>query len=113
MDFLLIGSKNEDDVNVLVITDHFTHYAQAFVTNNQRTNTVIDVFINQYDVQYGWPEKILTDQGTSFEAKLFKDLCDEAKIRKMRTTPYHTMGNGQPERFNRIITHDDRYFTRS
>ena len=35
MDFLQIGSKKENDVNVLVITDHFTRYAQAFVTNNQ------------------------------------------------------------------------------
>ena len=103
MDFLLIGSKKENDVNVLVITDHFTRYAQAFVTTNQQTNMVIKVFIDQFVVHYGWPEKILTDQGTCFEAKLFKDLCDEAKIRKMRTTPYHPMGNGQPERFNRTL----------
>ena len=57
MDFLLIGSKKEDDVNVLVITDHFTRYAQAFVTNNQQTKTVIGVFIDQYVVHYGWPRK--------------------------------------------------------
>ena len=103
MDFLQIGSKKEKDVNVLVITDHFTRYAQAFVTNNQTTKTVIGVFIDQYVVHYGWPERILTDQGATFEANLFKDLCDEAKIWKMRTTPYHPMGNGQPERFNRTL----------
>ena len=103
MDFLLIGSKKESDVNVLVITDHFTRYSQAFVTNNQQTKTVIGVFIDQYVVHYSWPERILTDQGTSFEAALFKDLCKEAKIRKMRTTPYHPMGNGQQERFNRTL----------
>ena len=73
------------------------------MTNNQQTKTVIGVFIDQYFVPYGSPEKILMDQGTCFEAKLFKDLCDEAKIRKMRTTPYHPMGNGQPERFNRTL----------
>ena len=103
MDFLLIGSKKENDVNVLVITDHFTRYSQAFVTNNQQTQTVIKVFIDQYVVHYGWPEKILMDQGTCFEAKLFQDLCKEAKIRKMRTTPHHPMGNSQPEHFNRTL----------
>ena len=103
MDFLLIGSKKEKDTNVLVITDHFTRYFQAFFTSNQQTSTVVKVFIDKYVVHYGWPEKILTDQGASFESKLFKELCEEAKICKMRTTPYHPMGNGQPERFNMTL----------
>ena len=103
MDFLLVGSKKERDTNVLVITDHFTRYAQAFVTSNQQASTVAKTFVDKYVVHYGWPEKILTDQGTCFEGKLFKNLCQEAEIRKMRTTPYHPMGNGQPERFNRTL----------
>ena len=65
--------------------------------------TVVKVFIDKYVVHYGWPEKILTDKRASFESKLFKELCEEAKICKMRTTPYHPMGNGQPERFNRTL----------
>ena len=103
MDFLQIGSKKDKNTNVLVITDHFTRYAQAFVTNNQKTATVVKTFIDKYVVHYGWPEQILTDQGQSFEGHLFKDLCKEAQVRKMRTSPYHPMGNGQPERFNRTL----------
>ena len=103
MDFLQIGSKKERNTNVLVITDHFTRYAQAFVTANQQTTTVVKTFIDKYVVHYGWPEQILTDQGQSFESKLFKVLCQEAQVRKMRTSPYHPMGNGQPERFNRTL----------
>ena len=103
MDFLQIGSKKERNTNVLVITDHFTRYAQAFVTSNQQTTTVVKTFIDKYVVHYGWPEQILTDQGQCFESKLFKVLCQEAQIRKMITSPYHPMGNGQPERFNRTL----------
>ena len=37
MDFLTIESgKTGKDVNILVVTDHFTHYAQAFVTLSQK-----------------------------------------------------------------------------
>ena len=42
-------------------------------------------------------------KGQCFEGKLFKALCKEARVRKMRTTPYHPMGNRQAERFNRTL----------
>ena len=103
MDFLQIGSKRADKgkpIYVLVITDHFTRYAQAYVTTNQTAHTVAEVFIHKYVVNYGWPEKILTDQAQDFEGKVFKKLCDQALIKKLRTSPYHPQGNGQPERFN-------------
>ena len=39
MDFLRIGGKEDRNANVLVITDHFTRYAQAYVTGNQQAAT--------------------------------------------------------------------------
>ena len=56
------------DENVLVVTDHFTRYAQVYVTRTQpaqmRAKTQWDTFI----VHYGLPKKILTDQGPNFES---------------------------------------------
>ena len=43
------------------------------------------------------------DQGQTFNGKLFEALCKEAKILKLRTSPYHPQTNGQPERFNRML----------
>ena len=49
LDFLQIGSKKKDKgkpIYVLVVTDHFTRYAKAYVTTNQTAHTVAHVFIN-------------------------------------------------------------------
>ena len=49
---------------------------------------------------YGFPEKILSDQGRNFESALISELT---QIRKLRTTPYRPEGNGSCERFNRTL----------
>ena len=80
--FLQIGSKclnKSKPIYILVITDHFTHY--TYVTENQTTQTVAKEFINHFVTNYGWPEKILTDQAQTFEGKVFNKLCDEALIK--------------------------------
>ena len=103
LDFLGIGGKKDKLKNVLVITDHFTCYAQCYVTEQQTAKTVADVMINQFFANYGWPDKILTDRGTSFENLLFQEICDQAKVKKLRTTAYHPQTNGQCERFNKTL----------
>lgn len=42
-----------------------------------------------------------SDQGASFESELIAELLELAGIDKSRITPYHPMGNGGTERFNR------------
>ena len=54
MDFLKIGGKDDKNTNVLVVTDHFTRYAQAYVTCNQQASTVAHVFIDNFATNYGW-----------------------------------------------------------
>ena len=100
MDFLKICGKDDKNTNVLVVTDHFTRYTQAYVTGNQQLSTVARVFVDNFLTNYGWPTKILMDQAKDFSGLLFSALCQEAKIRKMRTSPYHPQTNGQKERFN-------------
>ena len=62
MDYLKIGSKDDPNSNVLVITDHFTRFSQAYVTVNQQAATAArGVFVREFVNNYGWPTKILTD----------------------------------------------------
>lgn len=55
MDFLAIEPDTKGMANVLVITDHFTRYAQAFPTKDQRATTVAKVLWEKFFVHYGLP----------------------------------------------------------
>ena len=105
LDFLTLGGKagGTKSTNILVITDHFTKYAQAYITPKQTAIVVARTLWENFLVHYGWPEKILTDQGKSFENNLFQELCSLAQMKKLCTSPYHPEINGQCEHFNATL----------
>ena len=63
MDYLTIEPSTGNIENVLVITDHFTRYAQAYPTSYQTALTTAKVLWNQFVSHYGFPDKIISDQG--------------------------------------------------
>ncbi len=102
MDFLSLEPDQSNTKDILVITDHFTKYAVAVPTRNQKAQTVARCLWDHFLVHYGFPEKLHSDQGTDFESRTIKELCKVAGISKTRTTPYHPRGN-PVERFNRTL----------
>ena len=86
IDYLMIeapkNSRSQKDVNILIVTDHFTRYVQAYVTPNQKATTVAKTLWERFFVHYGFPEKILSDQGQNFESKLLEELCLLAQVKR-------------------------------
>ncbi len=106
MDYLTVKegpSGLKKTTNILVVTDHYTRFSQAFVTQNQTAATVARVLWEKLFSVLGIPEQILTDQGTNFDSKLIHELCELAGTRKIRTSAYHPQTNGQCERFNSTL----------
>ena len=64
-----------------MITDYFTRYSQAFIMPKQTALCVAKTLWENFLVHYGWPEKIITDQGKSFKNQLVKELCDLAEVK--------------------------------
>ena len=86
MDYLTIeATERGKDIHILVITDHFTRYAQAIVTSSQTAKCMAQNLWDKFIVLYGLPEKILADWGHNFESDLLKALCEIAQVKKIRT----------------------------
>ena len=100
LDYLKIEPSKGNIENGLVITDHFTRYAQAFPSKMQTALATAKLLWNNFILHYGFPFKIITDQGRNFESELIEHLCQLAGVQKLRTSPYHPQTNGQCKRFN-------------
>ena len=103
MDYLKLEPSKGNIENVLVITDHYTRFAQAYPSKTQTAQATARLLWDHFIVHYGFPEKFFSDQGRNFVSELIQDLCKIAGVDKIKTTPYHPQSNGQCERFNKTL----------
>ena len=88
---------------ILVATDYFTKWAEAYPIPDQETSTVARKLTENMFLRFSPPEQLHTDQGRQFESRLLAEVCDLLKIQKSRTTAYHPQSDGQAERWNRTL----------
>ena len=103
LDFLNLEKSKGGYDSILVVTDHFTKYAQAYPTRNQSAITTAKILEQHFIPTFGTPLRLHSDQGGSFEGKVIRELCKLWGVKKTRTTPYHPQGDGITERFNRTL----------
>ena len=89
--------------NVLVVVDHFTQYVQTFVTWNQTARTTAQVLYNEYVSVFGFPQRLMSDEGTGFTSKVIEAMCSLLGIEKIRTMPYHPQSNCSAKRVHQTL----------
>lgn len=88
---------------ILVLSDHFTRWVEAFPLKDHTAMTVADVLVTQFICRFGIPQRIHSDQGRDFMSNLFKHMCEMLGVKRSRTSPYHPQCDGMVERFNRTL----------
>ena len=100
LDYLKIEPSKGNTENFLIVTDHFTRYAQAFPSKSQTALATAKLLWNNFILHYGFPSKIIKDQGRNFESELIENLCQVAGVKKLRTSP---QTNRQCKHFNSTL----------
>ena len=72
-------SKN-GNVYVLVASDYFTRWAEAYAIPNQEAETVAKKLTNEMFCRFSIPEQLHSDQGRQFESKLISEMRKVLKI---------------------------------
>ena len=102
----IVGPLNETEsgnMYIMVITDYFSKWTEAYALRNHTAQTVAEHLIEQFCSRWGLPKELHTDQGAEFDGHLIKHLCRILRIVKTRTCPYNPKSDGLVERFNRTM----------
>lgn len=93
-------SKNK---HIFEIIDGFTKFIKFYPCKSTSTDEVIK-HLKSYFVSYSCPKRIITDRGSCFTSKVFKDYLEEKGIKHVLIATGAPWANGQIEIVNRTLT---------
>jgi IS30 family transposase len=88
---------------MLVAVDKFTKWVEAAPVTTQDSIAAIN-FIKSIVFCFGIPHNIITDNGTNFTLKEFKNYCESLGIKLKFASVAHPKSNGQVEKANGLIS---------
>ena len=88
--------------HILVMVDKFTKWIEVKPIRKCDGKTAVK-FLKDIILRYGYPHRIITDNGTNFVERAFPRLCEEKRIRLDLASVAHPQSNGQVERANGMV----------
>ena len=96
---------------ILVMIDVFTRWIELVAVSSTDTEETIKSLMRTFIMRHCVPTRIITDGGTAFENKAFKELTDKYHISHHITTAYHPQSHGTVERVNEEVNRHIRCLT--
>ena len=103
IDFTKVDPSKDSKENILVLTDTFTKFSQAFVTPNQKAITFAKILVDKWFYTYGIPACIHSNKGHSFNNEIMSHLYAMYGVEQSTTMPYNLCGNAPSERLNHTL----------
>jgi hypothetical protein len=103
MDFIGPLPKSNGFSHILLITDSFSKWPEAFPLASQEATEVSKVLFREIFSRYGAPRTIVSDRGRNFMSKLVNALCEIFQVTHHCTSSYHPQTNAECERKNSTI----------
>ena len=103
IDFTKADTSKGGKENILVLTDTFSKFSQAFVTSSQKSLIIAKLLVEKWFSIFGIPAWIHSDQGWSFNNEIISHLCKMYGIHQSTTTLYNPHGNPLCEQFNHTL----------
>ena len=100
IDFIKVDTLKDGKENILVLTDAFTKFSQAFVTPNQKAITIAKILVDKWFYTYGIPAHIHSDKGHSFDNEIMSHLYAMYRVEQSTTMPYNPCRNAPTEILN-------------
>ena len=88
---------------ILVICDRFTKLTQVVPLRTTEAYDCAVAFVEHWVYKYGAPNRVVSDNGPQFVAKLFQSVCRLLGMKTTTSAAFHPQTNGQVERYNRSL----------
>eukprot|EP00253_Pinus_taeda_P016379 PITA_16379 len=112
MDSALYWKDPEGEINpsssaqrtwILTGTNYFTEWIKVIPTKQATYSVIIKFLETNILSRFGCPNKIITDNATTFKSKKMTEFCDKYNIKLGHSTTYYPQGNGLVESSNKSL----------